>query len=284
MTDRKPCVRCERPIDRYAKLCVYCNWEQMQAYTPPPASAGAPAYVPPPDNRARNRLLMIGGGVALIILAFCVGTWIHGFEPKELKEAEAKQQQQTASAPAQAPQRSNVTLVPATDGPPSEIEQPLTSAPPQVPGQDASDATALPSEEYAAMAAKAKAQRQATLGGPAPMDPRDIRGRAYEEPLRPSPAPAQNVPMASSMSARTAAYPEYKPVPSIYVTRETKARLNVTVGSDGRVKDIDIVDPIPGATGRLIQAVQTWRFKPATENGVPVPARVAVTITLHSNG
>jgi hypothetical protein len=144
MNDNKTCIRCERPIDRYAKSCVYCNWDQATVYTPAPASAGGPSYVPPPDNRARNKMLMIAGGVALIILAFCIGTWIHGFEPNEIKTAQGKEIPQTASAPAQPPLRSNVTLVPVTDGPPAEIEQPLTSAPPQAPGQEASDATALP--------------------------------------------------------------------------------------------------------------------------------------------
>jgi len=55
----------------------------------------------------------------------------------------------------------------------------------------------------------------------------------------------------------------------------------VTVGADGQVKNVDITEPIPGETSRLIESVQNWRFRPATENGTPVSARVSVTITLH---
>jgi len=69
--------------------------------------------------------------------------------------------------------------------------------------------------------------------------------------------------------------------------QEINAKTGVTIntfGADGRVKDINIIDPIPGATAKVIEAVQTWRFKPATENGTPVNARVPVTIILHSNG
>jgi TonB family protein len=288
-------VRCGRPIDQYARLCVYCNWYQAQAYAAQPAAtAAAPAYVPPPDNRARNRLLGIGGGVLTIILAFVIGTWMHGFEPKDTSGTTTTSKEAQQSAPAQAPLRSNVTLVPATDAMPAPVlEAPVTSAPPQAPGQQASDATALPSNEYAAVAAKAKAQKQARAS--APVDPREVRGSAYEE----APAPAKpqretepqqtaennanpNVPMASSVS-HTSAFPEYKPLPDIHVDRDTSARLTLTVGPDGRVTDIDVIDPIPGATSKLIQSVQNWRFKPATENGTPVSARVSVTINLHGN-
>ena len=279
----KPCLKCERPIDRWAKLCVYCNWDQSQAYVPPPPSNIPPSYTPPPDNRARNRMLTIGSLVALIIFAFVFGTWYHGFEPKELKNAEVAQ---TTTAPAGLPQRSNVTLVPATEGAPaSYIEQPLTSAPPQAPGQDASDATALPSDQYAAVAAKAKAQKAAKTN--APVDPREVRGQAVEEaPAAPMASSSQPTaaPTSAERVTRTEAYPEYKPMPAIHVDRETTARLVLTVGADGRVKDINIIDPIPGGTAKVIEAVQTWRFRPATENGTPVNARVPVTIILHSNG
>ena len=294
----KPCVRCGRPIDRYARLCVYCNWHQSQAYAPAPAAAmAAPVYVPPPDNRARNKLLGIGGGVVAIILAFVIGTWIHGFEPKDTSVA-AQQKEAQAAAPAGTPLRSNVTLVPATDAMPAPVlEQPVTSAPPQTPGQQASDATALPSDQYAAVAAKVKEQAKQAKAA-APVDPREVKGAPFEDTPKPAttePAPEQtaennavpaNAPMASSVApamSRTEAFPEYKPLPEIHVDRETSARMTLTVGADGRVKDIDIIDPIPGATSKLIQSVQNWRFKPATENGTPVSARVSVTVNFHAN-
>ena len=61
------------------------------------------------------------------------------------------------------------------------------------------------------------------------------------------------------------------------------ARLRLTIGADGRVKGIAIGDAIPGQTPKLIAAVQNWRFRPATENGVPVEAPFAVDISFHGN-
>ncbi len=72
-------------------------------------------------------------------------------------------------------------------------------------------------------------------------------------------------------------------MPSINVGGNATARLLLTVGADGRVKDIDIARAIPGDTARLIGAVQEWRFRPATENGVPVASRFSVDITFHGN-
>ena len=93
--------------------------------------------------------------------------------------------------------------------------------------------------------------------------------------------PRQSEPRQSF--TRTEPVPEYQPVPDIRVDRDTTARLLVTVGPDGRVKDIEIANSIPGETSKLIQAVQNWRFRPATENGVPVTGRVSVAITIRAN-
>lgn len=309
MTDSKPCIRCQRAIDRYAKLCVYCNWDQSNPNPEPPQPiAGAVAYVPPADHRARNRILGAAGLLVAIIGAFVVGMFIHGADAKEVKRikdaAEVPVVAETTTRP-----RSNVTLVPVDGADPSltvPIEQSITSAPPTAPGQDASDATAMPSEQYAAVAAQAKAQKARQQ---AEVDPRSLRGASYEAAPRPAaqsepaseessneqPQTAENAtstpntepnapePERAAAPARTEAYPEYKPLPQIRVDENTTARLTLTVGADGRVKEVDIVDPIPGETSKLIAAVQRWRFRPATENGTPVSARVAVTITLHDN-
>lgn len=279
MSDKKYCVRCTRSIDRYAKSCVYCNWDQAAMPPTTSESTAASTYVPPPDNRARNRLLGIAALVSLVIIAFVVGMLIHGFEPSAIKT------EQTASTSTQvvtSTPHSPVTLVPATDGGPAPVlEQPITSAPAQTPGQEPNDATALPSDQYAAIAAQARAQKAARN---APVDPRTLRGNAYQEPPHRE-RTAANPPMASSSGVvKTEAYPEYKPLPSdLHLVNQATARLTLTVGADGQVKDVDITEPIPGATPQLIAAVQRWKFRPATENGIPVPARVAVTITLHGN-
>lgn len=295
MADRKTCIRCGRPIDAYARTCPFCNWDQSEA---PPAGGETPttqpAYVPPSANPWRPKIIAAIAFVALVVIAFGIGMFIHGFDAGEVKAAQTRNgatpAHSTASPP---PQRNIARLVPVTDsnGLPS-VEQPITSAPPQAPGQQSSDATALPADEYAAAAARAKAQKKAA--GPS-IDPRTITATSYETsppprravretpPTRTESTTPQPEPEPRRVVARTEPIPEYQPVPEIHVERETTARLFLTIGPDGRVRDIDIADAIPGETSKLIQAVQSWRFKPATENGIPVTARFSVDITIHAN-
>lgn len=287
MTERRTCIRCGRAIDAVARICPYCNWDQtapVPAATEPSAAA---AYVPPPDNRVRNRLLGIAALVGLVIIAFVVGALLHGSDNDAVKTAaNTTTQLQTPAGPVS--HKSDVTLVPVTDSNPAPvIEQPITSAPAQTPGQSPNDATALPSDQYAAIAAQARTQKRAATTS---IDPRTLQGRAYEPgapPTRTVPGDERreraNPPMASSSVIRTAAFPEYKPLPNLHLGGDTSAKLALTVGADGRVRDIEVIEPIPGATPQLIAAVQSWRFRPATENGVPVSAKVNVTINLRGN-
>jgi TonB family protein len=289
MSDRKPCIRCERAIDVQARSCPFCNWDQSQPVPPPEESIStAPAYVPPDDRPWRGKILAAVAFAALLIIAFVIGTFIHGFEPNEVKAA---QKNATPQAPALTPaHRSDVTLVPVSgSGLPQSIEQPITSAPPQAPGQQPNDATALPADQYAAAAARVKAEREAAKKNNPLVDPRSITGSAYQEAEKPKEtartdetnAPDQQ-PAIPKRASRTEAYLESKPLPRISVDHDITARLNLTVSPEGRVTDIDVSEPIPDMP-RLIQAVQNWRFRPATENGTPVTARVAVDITFRAN-
>jgi len=297
MSNRKPCIRCERSIDEHARICPFCNWDQTQP-VPPEETSVAPVYVPPPQNPWRGRLLAGGAFAALVIIAFVVGMLIHGFEPSEVKAAQTKNAP-TSSAPllTTKPLRSNVTLVPVTgsDGI-APIEQPITTAPAQAPGQQPNDATALPADQYAAAAARAKAMREAAEKQKSAMiDPRTLTGSAYQPTQRAEAAKPRVATNESdtappqmlegpppSTPARTSAYLEYKPLPHIAVDHDITARLNLTVDPDGHVTDIDVSEPVPDMP-RLISSVQNWRFKPATENGVPVTARVSVDITFRAN-
>jgi TonB family protein len=280
MSDRKSCVRCERSIDGYARICPYCNWDQSQAAPPPQQIGSAPVYVPPDDRRIQGRLLGAIAFAALLIVAFVVGTFIHGYEPSEVKAAQQKNMTATANLPPTTPApRSNVTLVPMSDSENLQpIEQPITTAPAQAPGQQPNDATALPSDQYAAAAARAKAERDAAeKAKTALVDPRSVTGSAYREP-----EPEKSTAERPNRAEMTEAYLEYKPLPHISVERDTTARLNVTVGPDGRVTGVDVNEPIPDMA-KVIGSVQNWRFKPATLNGNPVTAHVAVDITFRAN-
>jgi TonB family protein len=292
MSESSPCIRCGRAIDRYAKSCVYCNWDQSA--TPPPVSAQPIATpdadaVSAPDARFWKRRLMFGGALlALAIVAFAIGAFVHR-EAKRPMPAAAEHSVTPATTVAdnRSP-RSDVTLIPVTDS--AFLETPVTSAPAPTATDGTNtpqrnDATALPSSEYAAVAERAKAEKQANR---ALVDPRSITGAAYDTssvPRRPA-APRRDVPMSSSARAegkRTPPIPEYQPIPSIHVDRNMTARLRLTIGADGRVKGIAIADSIPGQTPKLIAAVQNWRFRPATENGVPVEAPFSVDISFHGN-
>jgi hypothetical protein len=290
MSDRKPCIRCGRAIDAQARSCPFCNWDQSQAVPPPEESIDtAPAYVPPDDRPWRGKILAAVAFTALLIIAFVIGTFIHGFEPSEVKAAQKNAAPQPPQRFTPAP-RSNVTLVPVSGSDvPQSIEQPITSAPPQAPGQQPNDATALPADQYAAAAARAKAEREAARKNNPLVDPRSITGAAYQQGEKAKEtartdatnAPDQQ-PSIPKHAARTEAYLESKPLPHISVDHDITARLNLTVSPEGRVTDIDINEAIPDMP-KLIQSVQNWRFRPATENGTPVTARVAVDITFRAN-
>src|SRR5439155_22411602 len=132
--------------------------------------------------------------------------------------------------------------------------------------QQPNDATALPAAQYAAAAARAKAERVAAEKSRNELvDPRSITGSSYREPEKTeSTVPRER----AEKVARTEAHLEYKPLPSIYVSRDMTARLNLTVSPEGRVTDVDVNEAIPDLP-KVIAAVQNWRFKPATVNGQP---------------
>ncbi|HEV7428301.1 MAG TPA: energy transducer TonB [Thermoanaerobaculia bacterium] len=255
------------------------------APAPPPAAA---AYVPPRDTRVRNRILGAIAFVALVIIAFVVGSLVHGSDPSQARASQTPAHPAAPTAQAEGGGRADVTLVPL-DGGSRQPEAPITSAPAQAPSAgnvevngDRTDATALPSGEYSAAAQRAKVERDVrTAGGM--IDPRTIPGgveravpnRSYRQPVPPR---AQTIRVAAR--PHTEPIPLYQPVPPLRVDRPTSARLFLTVGTDGRVHDIDIAQSIPGEMPRLIASVQNWRFRPATQNGQPVTSTFSVDINV----
>ncbi len=291
MSDRRSCVRCNRSIDSSAKACPFCSWDQSE--TPPPpvetSAAAGPVYIPPEETFWRNRILAGIAFVALLVIAFGIGALVHSTEPSNTSANATTttapvRLRETAAPP---PSPSSVELVPAGNGGNIPIEQPLTSAPASP--NDGSmanpyardDATALPQSDYAHLAQRAQVQPPSSQ--PQFVDPRSIATGQYSRSASGHSARAQATPSMGSPVSRTEPVAVYQPVPSINVGGDATARLLLTVGADGRVKDIDIARAIPGDTARLIGAVQEWRFRPATENGVPVASRFSVDITFHGN-
>jgi hypothetical protein len=288
MAEQKPCVRCERLIDSSARSCVYCGWDQ--ALPKPVETAAAPLahpYVPPPDNRVRNRLIGAGAFIVLVIIAFFGASLIHRFDAKEAASAAQNTTAAAASPEGSSKSRTTVVLVPVDGDGAMQDQPPVTSAPAQQAGTgtapvnvDRTDATALPSEAYSIAARRARAERDIRPNNGI-IDPRTIAGGVDAGPNH-SAAPPPAVQRAERVVrvARTQPVPLYQPVPPMQVYREANARLILTVGTEGRVRDINIARSIPGEMPRLIAAVQNWRFRPATENGQPVTSTFAVDITV----
>jgi hypothetical protein len=299
MTDKKRCVRCERAIDAVARLCPFCNWDQDE--TPPPvvAQAAPPVdYVPPEEHKQRRMIIGAIAGVVLLIAAFALGSLIHGGDPEETAAKTGGSLISQTAGPG--PQKANlggpqahVELEPVGGNQPI-VEQPITSAPaPTTTNGTAdayqrSDATAVSSAEYQQLAARAKAEKQSAL-----MDPRLLTAPVYTRPRpRPQPVPAEQQQQQAEapqpqqqqqIAMRTPPRAEYIPFPEIHVDQETTVQLTLLVGADGRVHSVSIDGVLPGQTAKLIAAIHSWRFRPATENGVPVAAPFSTAVSFHAN-
>jgi protein TonB len=125
----------------------------------------------------------------------------------------------------------------------------------------------------------APSQRTLT-GGPGYSPPRAATEAPVADIQFPDSEPRQGNP-APPAARRTDPEPISQPMPHIEVDRQSRATLNLTIGPDGRVKEVEIVQSIAGATDKLIGAVQTWRFKPATENGVPTTGTFQVNVSFN---
>ncbi len=314
MSAKKPCLRCERPIDAVARICPYCNWDQQVKEIPPPKQSSAPVYVPPSERNWRRHIMMALGGAALLAASFGIGALINSDDTPKVVESPLAEN--STAAPVGVPKRADVTLVEVTD-----MEAPITTAPVSTLDENTpaeyqrSDATAVSSVEYAQLAARAKDEKKRTTRT---VDPRSLTGPAYAQ----APPPRRVPPVAatpdtpsrdgeensstadrardgvavpdrerggdrdrdrggdrSRVVMRTRPVPISQPIPSISVSRTVVARLELTVGADGRVTSVNLRESIPGHTAEIISAIQKWRFKPATENGVPVSAPFSVDIS-----
>ncbi|HEV2720826.1 MAG TPA: energy transducer TonB [Thermoanaerobaculia bacterium] len=275
MSEKKQCINCGRGIDTAAKSCLFCNW--WQAEKPPVRTQPAPveaAAAPPPHEHHWNRTVL--GAIAfgaLLIIAFVIGSLVHGFEPSEVKAAQQPKTPAAAvatQAPA-APPTANVPLVPDNSPPPGPLEQPAMTT--TVNGAMSTDATAMTSTEYGQLVPPPQQPPVQTI------DPRSVTGSVYgEAQAQPPRIPRPHRIAAMPHIAQTQPVPEYQPVPPLH--GHGHAKLTLTVGTDGRVHDVDIVQPLAGEMGRLIGAVQSWRFRPAMDNGVPVTSRFTVDINV----
>jgi len=301
MSERIPCRKCGRAIDATAGRCPFCNWDQAHV-PPPPDKVAVPAqvasYKPPEEMNLRKLVGMAGGFAVMLVLAFLIGMVINrDGAPKKAPET-LEEQAQEHNVDNLEQKRADTPLVPAGQG---GIEQsPITSAPvAAAPGQTPNDyartdATAVSADEYAQMAKRAEAERKKNMT--VLVDPRSLTGPAYAQgqrmPARRTASLARR-PLSSTLpggssdgspraarnaAVRTRPVPEYQPIPRM--NGIGTARFTLMIGTDGRVKDVNVEKLMGGGnTARLVSSIQSWRFKPATENGRAVSAPYSVEIS-----
>jgi periplasmic protein TonB len=299
MSEKRPCVRCGRAIDEWSVLCPFCNWNQSEAAPAeePQRAAAVAAYQPPSRFDLKRKGVMALAGVLLLIASFAVGMVINrGDAPKQAPKTLEEQVEEHKQEAAARPLRADTPLIPV--GGAEGIQQPITSAPVAVPvgeipnDYQRSDATAVSAAEYVQLEQRAKAERERMA---ATIDPRTLTTPAYaQSPPRPaaqrtaaaSPQtstaqPAQQTsppPPRRAGAGRTQPVPEHRPLPQ--TRARGTARVTLLVGADGRVQQVDILKPLDsGSNSALVSAFRAWRFKPATENGVPVAAPYTVEIS-----
>ncbi|HEU5162418.1 MAG TPA: energy transducer TonB, partial [Thermoanaerobaculia bacterium] len=273
----------------YARICPFCNWDQELT---PPKETPLAASIAREDEldvaaqerrQKRKRVLLIAGIVALLIATFAIGSVVArlGRKPHTPEEDTPSAISRTQAQGAN--QLTDLRLVPVDLT--STVGGSITSVPPGgAPtgpmASDPSDATALPSAQYAELVRQSTGPQVPVSTGADTLDPRTIVAPPIPQirrPAPPSPRPSQQsstdeepAPLRDDGDSvrRTRPEPISQPLPNLNV--EGTARFRLRVGADGRVKEVDVLQSIPGATPRLISSIQQWKFNPATENGRPV--------------
>jgi TonB family protein len=74
--------------------------------------------------------------------------------------------------------------------------------------------------------------------------------------------------------------PSYSPGPQL-ATRQFSGTLAVTIDEQGRVESAEVAKPtLPTYDAALLRAVRSWRYRPATKDGLPVKYRKVYQIVL----
>jgi TonB family protein len=314
--ERKACQRCHREIDAHARLCPFCNFEyrlereveNRTATVPlgfpqqPPRISHSNQPVPLTARLRQNRLFMFAAGAVLLVAAFAIGAMVNvlGNRGRVARAGEDRQQRPVlAVEPTQNSTVGDLRLVPADST--ATVGEAITSAPlssldENLPAEaQRTDATALPSTEYSRILADAQRKPDPQSSS---VDPRTLPaglGALKQEPPPPSQKkpevqkpsapeiePPHSQPAASSGN-RTRPVPVRQPIPELKGLREGGTlRLRLLVGTDGRVKEVDIVRGLSGATAKVVESIQGWRFKPATLDGEPVEGSFDVEISFNA--
>ncbi|MCA1732826.1 MAG: hypothetical protein LC732_04410, partial [Acidobacteria bacterium] len=212
--EKKPCVRCERLIDPYARICPFCNWDQE---LPPPKETPLAAAMAQEDEvdalaqerwQRRKKVLLIAGIVVLLIATFAIGSIVARLGRKPRTPQEETPASISRGQGQGANQLTDLRLVPVDLT--STVGGSVTSVPPQggaptgTIAPDPSDATALPSDRYAELVRRtAQEAAPSPTGGADTLDPRTITAPPIPQIRRPAPPVSRPAPTATPPPEQT---------------------------------------------------------------------------------
>jgi protein TonB len=88
-----------------------------------------------------------------------------------------------------------------------------------------------------------------------------------------------NVEPAQVIARRDPVYP--KRLGQTNITRDVELRFKI--GTEGSVHDVTVVRGNPVLASAAVEAVKTWRYKPAQLNGIRVETQASVVIVFKPN-
>lgn len=248
-------------------------------------------------RRVATQALVIGAALVILIASFAIGALVNGFTSSRNDKAKKAHGFVDEEVPAAVATTSSPTstigdlnLVPAT----STETVGSTTLPPLVDpdhqyqqGYQGGDATAMSEQQYVRMT---QAPMVTTTTPAASVNPLSVPATpavpATPPPApRPRPAPPREVDVPQRHVEHTDAVPLSQPLPNIDTSRlkhDANLRFNLTIGPDGRVKEVEIVKGAEGITAKMISKIQSWRFKPATADGRPVESHFPVDISFNA--
>jgi TonB family protein len=326
MNPKKNCLRCNRLIDAEARICPFCNQEQMvetldgstKPVTQPSPPSPSPIWGAGSERSRRRKIILTAGGVILLIATFFGGWLLYALgqgdrgraqDAEEIPVAETEDPTPLPDLTLVADHRADPNIDPAYT---SRLGEELNAELPEE--FQRRDATALPWAVYQRVAAEEEireTERRARLVDPrevteaarprqpvarverAPEGPGtpprplgEIPGAAPPVAEAPAPAPQQaqqaQAPEAAGI-VQTKPKPVSQPLPSIVSRVPGTIRLNLTVGANGRVQNVEVLQQMPGVTPRVVAAVREWRFQPATIDGRPIESNYQVEIVVRPN-
>jgi cbb3-type cytochrome oxidase subunit 3 len=326
MNPKKNCLRCNRLIDAEARICPFCNQEQMvetldgstKPVKEPSPPSPSPIWGAGSERSRRRKIILSAAGGVLLIATFFIGWIVYALGQQdrgqrrvaeEIPMVETEDPTPLPDLTLVADHRADPNIDPAYT---SRLGEELNAELPEE--FQRRDATALPWAVYQRVAAEEEireTERRARL-----VDPREVTEAARprqpvarverdtespQPPARPlgeipgAAGPVTEAPTPPSQQAQQAQAPEAagivqtkpkpvsQPLPSIVSRVPGTIRLNLIVGANGRVQNVEVLQQMPGVTPRVVAAVREWRFQPATIDGRPIESNYQVEIVVRPN-